>query len=393
MRLVIYILVVLFVAVSVTMFAIDDPGYVLLVRPPWSVELPLTLFSVFAFVAFIGLYISGRVLSQTLKLPRGLSLWRERRLGSKARTAMTQGLVYLATGQWTEAEHALNDSLPFSEAPMVTYLALAVAAQGQGDKPKRDDYLLKANEGADEDTLAVGMTQGLLQYMARQKEQALATLTELHNQQPNHKYVLKLLMDTYLDMKDWTGMVNILPDLHKNRVLDEDKLKNVELTVHRELLKLSLPSGSLDVLQQAWKAMPKHLHQNTGLVAIYSGKLIEQGEGDDAESMLRTALERQWDDDLVVLYGRAYATRIVHQYDRAKSWQTTHADSPALYLTLGRLALETGAASEAIEFLQRSLDLAPSRSAYRELGRAYELTGNAEAAMTSFRRGLETEQA
>lgn len=393
MRLVIYILAVLFVAVTVTMFAINDPGYVLLVRPPWSVELPLTLFSVFAFVAFIGLYISGRVLGQALRLPRGFDIWRKRRLGRKARTAMTQGLVYLAAGQWNEAESELLDGLPFSEAPMVTYLALALSAQGQGNKSKRDDYLLKANEDAKEDTLAVGMTQGLLQYMARQKEQALATLTELYNQQPNHKYVLKLLMETYLDLTDWTGLANLLPDLHKNKVLDEDELEKLELKVHRELLKLSLPTGSLDVLRQAWKAMPKHLHQHAELIAIYGGKLIEQGEGDDAESLLRMALERQWDEALVTLYGLAHAIQIVRQYERAKSWQTTHADSPALYLTLGRLALETGAADEAIENLQRSLDLLPSRSAYRELGRAFELMGNAEAAMTSFRRGLETEQA
>ncbi len=393
MRLILYILAVLFVSVMVTMFAINDPGYVLIVRPPWSVELPLTLFSVFAFVAFIGLYIAGRVLGQALRLPGGLSIWRERRLGRKARTAMAQGLTYLAAGQWEEAERELLDGLPFSDASMINYLALALAAHGQGNKSKRDDYLLKANEDAGEEKLAVNMIQGLLQYMAKQKEQALATLTELHNQHPNHKYVLKLLMDTYIDMKDWTGLVNLLPNLHKNKVLDENEIKNVELMVHRELLKLSLPTGSLDVLRQAWKAMPKHVHQNSELVAIYSGKLTEQGEGDEAEALLRAALERQWDETLVAYYGRAHATQIVRQLERAKNWQTTHADSPALYQTLGCLALETGAPEEAIEYLQRSLDLSPSRTAYRELGRAYELTGNAEAAMTSFKRGLETEQA
>lgn len=393
MRLVIYILAVLFLAVSVTMFAIDDPGYVLLVRPPWSVELPLTLFSVFAFVAFIGLYFAGRLLGQALMLPHGFTLWRKRRLGNKARTAMTQGLVYLAAGQWNKAESELLEGLPFSEAPMVTYLALALAAQGQRNNSSRDDYLLKAHEDAGEDDLAVDMTQGLLQFMAHQKEQALATLTELHNQHPRHKYVIKLLMDTYLDMKDWTGLANLFPDLRKNKVLDEQELKDVELQVHRELLKLSLPTGSLDVLRQAWKAMPKHLHQHAELIAIYAGKLIEQGEGHDAESLLRTALERQWNESLVTLYGRAHATQIVRQYERAKGWQTAHADSPALYLTLGRLSLETGAADEATEHLQRSLDLLPSRSAYLELGRAFELSGNTEAAMTNFRRGLETEQA
>jgi len=100
MRLVIYVLAVLLVAVVVTMFAIQDPGYVLVVRPPWSVELPLTLFTVFLIAAFVAAYIGGRILSHALRLPRGVSLWREKRLGAKSRTAMVEGLTHLAAGEW-----------------------------------------------------------------------------------------------------------------------------------------------------------------------------------------------------------------------------------------------------------------------------------------------------
>ncbi|KPK12259.1 MAG: hypothetical protein AMJ68_02780 [Acidithiobacillales bacterium SG8_45] len=392
MRLVIYVLAVLLVAVVVTMLAIQDPGYVLVVRPPWSVELPLTLFSVFLVAAFVAAYIAGRVLSHALRLPRGVSLWREKRLGAKSRTAMVEGLTHLAAGEWDKAEADLLEGLKFSEAPYVNYLALALACQGQGNKTRRDEYLTQAHKASPEDSLAISMTQGLLQYLAHQKEQALATLTALHNRAPDHKYVLQLLMETYLDLRDWTGLAMLLPDLRRHRVVSDERLKEVELKVHRELLQLSLPSGSLDVLRRAWNSMPKHLHQNPELIATYAGKLIEQGEGNEAESMLRSAIGREWNEGLVALYGRAHGTQIGRQLETARSWRTTHSDSPSLFLTLGNLALENGATEQALEYLQRSISLKPNRAAYRELGRAYERLGKTEEAMANYRKGIEIEQ-
>jgi HemY protein len=392
MRLVIYVLAVLLAAVIVTMLAIQDPGYVLVVRPPWSVELPLTLLVVFLVAAFIAAYIAGRILTHALRLPRGVSLWREKHLGEKSRTAMVEGLTHLAAGEWDKAEADLLESLKFSEAPYVNYLALALACQGQGNKTRRDEYLAQAHKASPEDSLAISMTQGLLQYLAHQKEQALATLTALHNRAPDHKYVLQLLMETYLDLRDWTGLAMLLPDLRRHKVVSEDRLKEVELKVHRELLQLSLPSGSLDVLRQAWNSMPKHLHQNPELIATYAGKLIEQGEGNEAEAMLRTAIGREWNEGLVALYGRAHAAQIGRQLETAKSWRTTHSDSPSLFLALGNLALENGATEQALEYLQRSVSLKPNRAAYRELGRAHERMGNAAEAMTNYRKGIEIEQ-
>ncbi|MCG6975864.1 MAG: hypothetical protein LJE56_05565 [Acidiferrobacterales bacterium] len=392
MRLVIYVLAVLLVAVIITMLAIQDPGYVLVVRPPWSVELPLTLFSVFLIAAFIAAYVAGRILTHALRLPRGVSLWREKRLGAKSRTAMVEGLTHLAAGEWNKAEADLLEGLKFSEAQYVNYLALALACQGQGNKTRRDEYLALAHKASPKDSLAISMTQGLLQYLAHQKEQALATLTALHNRAPDHKYVLQLLMETYLDLRDWTGLAMLLPDLRRHKVVSEDRLKEVELEVHRELLQLSLPSGSLDVLRQAWKSMPKHLHQNPDLIATYAGKLIEQGEGNEAESMLRTAIAREWNERLVALYGRAHAAQIGRQLETAKSWRTTHSDSPSLFLTLGNLALENGATEQALEYLQRSVSLKPNRAAYRELGRAYERMGDTEKAMANYRKGIEVER-
>src|SRR6185436_5585027 len=56
MKLVVYILVTLFVATALTLAAIENPGYVLIARAPWSIEMPLTLFIPLLIVAFFLAY-------------------------------------------------------------------------------------------------------------------------------------------------------------------------------------------------------------------------------------------------------------------------------------------------------------------------------------------------
>jgi HemY protein len=390
MRLLVFILVVLLIATILTLAAARDPGYVLMVWPPWSLEMPLTLYAVFAVTGFLGLYLAARLTIRALRLPKGISLWRARRFGARSRTALARGLTALAGGDWKTAESELQASVQHSEAPLISYLALAMASQGQGDTAKRDDYLAQAYDVAPENDLATGMTQAMLQVLANQREQALATLTELHSRAPEHRYVLKLLADTYLSLKDWTGLGYLLPELRKQKVMKESELSRLEVNVHRHLLMPSLPSGSLDVLRRAWQALPKNLRQQPGLVAVYAGKLIEQGEHEEAESLLRDSIGREWNEELVALYGDAHTEHVARQYDTARTWRTTHSESPALHLALGKLALASGSNGEAIQLLEQATSLGAGAGAYLALGKAYERTGDASAAQKSYRDGLES---
>jgi HemY protein len=370
MRLLIFILAVLLIATLLTLAAARDPGYVLMVRPPWSMEMPLTLFLVFGIAGFGALYILGRLVTRALHLPRGVSLWRERRMGARSRTALARGLTALAGGDWARAESELQASLRSSEAPMISYLALAMASQGQGDTGKRDDYLAQAHKASPEDDLATGMTQAMLQMLADQREQALATLT-------------------YLSLRDWTGLGYLLPELRRQKVMSEKDLTRLEIRVHRHLLMPTLPSGSIDVLERAWESLPKSLRQQPSLIAVYASKLIEQGDKRQAEALLREAIGREWNEELVALYGNAQVEHSTRQYETARTWRTTHPNSPALHLTLGCLALASGSNDEAIDLLQRAVQLGAGPAAYLELGKAHERAGDAATAQSNFRQGLE----
>ena len=56
-------------------------------------------------------------------------------------------------------------------------------------------------------------------------------------------------------------------------------------------LKQSLPSGSLAVLNRAWTAVPRHLRRHPLMLAAYARHLMQQNQMDEAERVLRDALD------------------------------------------------------------------------------------------------------
>lgn len=389
MKLLTFILAVLFAGVGMALYAIEDPGYVLLARAPWSLEMPLTLFvplmlAVFGLLALV-LYIIVRL----ARIPQDVKTWRATRHTRRARAALLQGLTHLAEGHWAEAETELLAGLRHGDAPLLNYLGAALAAQGQHNNEKRDEYLAAAHKNAPAGTLAVGMTQATLRLQAGQLEQALATLTELRQQAPRHTQILRLMARTYEALYDWAGLAELIADLRSQHALPTRGIDALELKAHSELLKQPLPSGSLTVLQRAWEAVPKHLRRHPAMVVAYTRHLMQQNKMNEAETTLREALETTWDDTLIELYGRVQSDRPKDQLDTAEGWAVAHPEDPRLLLTLGRLAARTRHTAKARTYFERALALHASAEAYRELGELLEQTGETDKALACYRRGLE----
>lgn len=389
MRLVAVVLASLLAAVIATLYAIENPGYVLLARPPWSVEMSLTVFVLLALAGAGLLYLLVYLAVRLVRIPRDVTRWRQQRQVRQARTALYQGLTKLAEGSWPEAESQLLASTRHSEAPVLSYLGAACVNQAQGNIEKRDEYLAAAQRAAPQRHLAIGMTQANLQYLAHQSEQALATLTELRASAPKHKHVLKLLAQLYLELRDWTNLADAIPELRQAGVMTSKEVDALELRAQRELLVLTLPSGSLDILKKAWNAVPKHLRQHSALIAIYARQLIRQNEMASAESLLRSAIEQEWDETLVDLYGQVRGEAPAEQLEAAENWLAAYSDNPRLLLALGRIAVYNQLDLKARGYLEKCINLRGPVEAYRELGALLERCAESEKALACYRRGLE----
>ena len=388
MKLLIATLIILVAAVVIALFAQEDPGYVIINYREWRIETSLVLILIAILLAFLLLYYLIRIFINTRRVPRLLHTWKLQRSARKARKAMAQGLMALAEGNWVTAEKQLIRHVDNSETPVLNYLHAARAAQKLGATERRDYYLRKANEIPAKANIAVALTQAELQLNQGQMEQALATLTNLQGSAPRNGNVLTLLMKLYVELHDWERLLELLPKLDRQHLVNHDEIQKLELRAYTELLKRAAHDGDLKHLNAIWYRVPKNLKHQEPLLLSYIHELIRLGAVTDAENMLYQSLNKKWDDSLVYLYGIVDSSDLTRQLSRAEAWLKRHQDNPALLLTAGRLCVRNNLWGKARQYLEASASIGAYPETYRELGNLLEHMGETEAAREYYRKGL-----
>ena len=201
-----------------------DSGYVLLSFANYTVEMSLALLLLLLAALFGALYLGIRLSVRTLNLPTDVRDWQHERGARLAHQAMTRGLLEMSEGNWRSAEKHLVRCADHAETPLLNYLAAARAAQLQGAHDRRDTYIRLAHETMPSADIAVRLTQAELQLADQQLEQALATLKYLRSVAPKHVYVLRLQRRLYEQLGDWEHLRELLPELRRRKVEEEDDL-------------------------------------------------------------------------------------------------------------------------------------------------------------------------
>ena len=145
--------------------------------------------------------------------------------------------------------------------------------------------------GAD---FAVELTQAELQMAHGQLEQSLATLMHLRSISPKHTHVLFLLMQIYKQLKSWVDLKALLPELRKNKIINQQQFNKLEKKVWFELLSEAIKTEHKKHLDEYWQQLPHNLRRDEDLVRTYAMGLITQQAYDRAERILREALKRSW---------------------------------------------------------------------------------------------------
>lgn len=381
-------LLILVLAVMVGLWAYQDSGYVLIARGYKTVEMSLALFIVLVALGFLVTYFVLRVLINSWHMPTAFRAWRARQRRQRARRDMDRGLIELAQGNWAQAERYLLRHAHDSDIPLLNYLSAARAAQKQNAPQRRDDYLSLAHQSMQGAGFAVQLTQAELQLVHGQLEQSLATLMQLHTASPKHPHVLYLLARIYQLLRSWGDLRELLPDLRKQNVLNPNDLQKLEHLVHRELLTLATQHGKLEALRNSWQQIPKSLRQDLDMIRHYVRCLLILKANDDAEALLRDALKKQWDVDLVYIYGLIEASDKDRQLTTAETWLKGHENNPVLLLSLGRLCKRNQLWGKARSYLNASLGIKPHSDAYKELGQLLEQLNEYSEAVECYHQGL-----
>lgn len=380
------IFIALALAAGFVAMVMDDPGYVLITVPPWNIELSLALFLLLLMLFFALVYLLVRFLARLWHSPRTVKKWRTGRKHDKARHLQTQGIMRVIEGDWEQAERQLLNYVSETDTPALNYLGAAHAAQGRGDFDKRDEYLALALKRDPDQSTAIGLTQATLQYRSGQYDQAGNTLERLRIRAPKNKRVLGLSVKVLEQTQDWPTLHNILPGVRKLDAAPAEEIERLQKLSSRRLL---TDSTQDEALKKTWRSLTREERNKPELVATYAQRLIDQGQNQQAEELIRKSVQRNWQPELVRMYGRIRTDNTATQLKHAEKWAAGHKDSPELMLSLAQISLNNELWGKAREYLEACIESGGTVEAYRELGHLLEQLDEKEQALDLYRRGIE----
>ena len=374
------------IALTLGLLAQDDPGYVLISRWPYEVEISLALLLAISIFGVVGIYFLVRSILRIFRTPSDIRSWQRARQHRRADQATLSGYARLIEGDWEEAEALLIAGLGKGSTPLLQYLGAAYAAQQKGDFENRDQYLLEARSQSPEHLTAIEITRARLLERAGQIDEARGVLEDLYEQGIRHGAVQMMLIDALRQQADWPALEKIM---QKNR--DMKQLTHTERVSLRQEIQMHRLTGHDDP-QTTWRRLDRRDRKNPVLQAAHVRALIDTGQSDIAEKFLRKCINRKWDGELVRLYGCVRSERIDEQLQRAEQWRLGRQDDPNLLMTLARLNIENSNRQKAKELVLKAIQMGGTKESYLELGLLLESLGESDKALQCYRRGLQIEE-
>ncbi|MHB1676178.1 MAG: heme biosynthesis HemY N-terminal domain-containing protein [Sulfuriferula sp.] len=144
MRVLIWILLIFASAVGFTLAGKFDPGYAILVYPPYRIELSLTLLLALLLLLIVLGNLLVRVANATLSLPKRARTFRHQQRQLQGHGALMSAVTDYLEQRYNQAESAALRALTLETSPYLAALIAASAAEAQNAYDRRDEYLALA---------------------------------------------------------------------------------------------------------------------------------------------------------------------------------------------------------------------------------------------------------
>lgn len=387
MKALLWLLAVIALAVTLTLAVRHTAGFVLLVYPPYRIELSLSLLLLLLLAAFLVGYALLRLSLITLRLPATVRRFKQQQRRDKAHAALEEGLLAFFEGRYAKAEKAAATALELEELPALTAVVAARAAHELKAHDRRDHYLLEAERLAPDFPAVRLMTQAELLLEQRRHQEALAALRQLSAAGSKNPAALRLELKAQQMARNWDQTLALVAQLEKRESIEPAQAELLKLNAHLENLKRKAFDGA--ALRDYWEKIPA-ADRLTGKIALAGARAFLQfGEGEKAQEIIVQSLSKRWDSELIQLFGTCTSAETLKQIERAEKWLPAHPDDATLLLALGRLCARQELWGKAQSYLEASLSLAPSNDAHVALAQLLEKMGQPDEACRHYRQGLE----
>jgi HemY protein len=377
-----WVLMLFALAVGVSLAAHFNEGYLLLVIPPYRVELSLNLAMLLLLGGFLLFYGGLRAVALTRQLPRRVREFRERRQRAKTINTFNDAVRLLFEGRFSQAMKQAGVAHAAGQSPALAALLAARAAQRLREPEKLKTWLALTVQADARMHAAALMLEAEMQVEMRCFEAAIQTLGQLQRDAGRHIAALRLELRAQQGCGNWDQVLRLARLLEKRHVLMPEVAQEVKQKAHQANIRQR--RADLERLQAYQNALPGD-ENSPLLVHELAAAMSDLGACELATGSLEVQLEKTWDDALVALYGQCQGGDLPARIARAESWLPAHGESAPLRLALGRMCLAHGLLDKAQSHLEAALAQADQREVRLELARLFEQLQRHDEAMAHYR--------
>lgn len=366
----------------------QDQGYILISLGSVSVEMSFWLGAII-FVVASCILIWLLLFLRWLLAAGGVRQWWIARRANKQTSKTAKGLMDFLSGDWLSAGRILKQSVKDPELSKVSLLFAAKAAANNQQLEQAKQLLTEFSVEYPQykDFASLQMAESLIQ--ASQIDRAIEILEAI---QSENKTSLRLMANIYVITSNWSALEALLPKIKRQSVLDENNFKALQVKTYCGLLTNIDPKLSAKVriqkLEAIWSGIPRSLRQIAEIITAYSHGLATADAPEKALSLLTKALKSNWHPSLLQAYGRLEIKDGTKQLAIGEQWLATYSDDPQLLFALGGICRRMGFLGKAKDYMQSTIDIAPTVQAYHELAAVLELLGDTSSSSEVYRKGL-----
>jgi len=384
MRWLISFLIVAVLAVALAMAGRYDPGYVVLVYPPWRMEISFISFVLMVVALVVGGVMLLRLAMLTLNLPRIVREQRERRAAKKRDDNFVGGLRAYTEYRYQDAEQSLGQWQGDESRLGLARVLAARAAQEMRAIPQRERHIQEAaGHGAE---LAALLFEAEAQLGIKDAAAALVAINRAKEIAPQHTALLRIELKARQLIGQWDEVDKLLDALARSNALESGVALQVRRKAYAENLKRR--AGDDRALLEYWKKIPADFKADAFVARAAVLAFMQRGGHDTALDVLESALNREWHEDLVALYGDVRGSNPTRQIEQAEKWLHAQPRDAQLLLTLAQLCSVQQLWGKAQSYLEASLAIAPSVEGHIRMAELKTQSGQPGEACQHYQKAL-----
>ncbi|MEO8101402.1 MAG: heme biosynthesis HemY N-terminal domain-containing protein [Betaproteobacteria bacterium] len=391
-RWVLWLLGLAVVAVAIALAGRHGAGYVVMVIPPWRIELSVMLFVILLIAGFALTYWLVRLAAVAYGMPRHMKKMRAENERAKSRDAVFSSLELLFSGRFRDAEERARAGMLHGETRDLAAALAAWAAYEGGNSGAAVPYLDRIRgEGGDKSANMRDASKAYMLLADGRTHEARELLKNLAESDPRNPGVLKMKVEAEVAEKAWDDVLATLTPLARSGLLPESAAQQIRLNAQMNLIK-SKPANR-EVIIAAWEALDNTSRYDAAMAVTVAKRLAGLGCGDDARRLVEETIDKRgadgWDSSLAAVYADCKGDATLAQIERAEKWLKLHARDAVLLATLGKLCMRQSLWGKAQSYLEASVALAPTLDAHMTLARLMEQMGKRDEAVRHIRRSAE----